>query len=66
MGERQTRLRALYCEALRECGVLVLVFASLDGAFQVVTVSWWAVLLWAGCGVVLLVLGIHLDPEGLL
>jgi hypothetical protein len=45
---------------------LVLVFASLDGAFQVVAVSWWAVLLWVASGAVLLVLGIHLDPEGLL
>ena len=33
------RVRALYCEALREGGLLVIVFASLDSAFEVTCVN---------------------------
>jgi hypothetical protein len=60
---RQRRIRALFCEALRDGGILVLVFASLDGAFNAVPVSRWAVLVWGASGAVLLLLGIFLDPE---
>jgi len=35
------RALTLYCEALREGGLLIVVFASLDGAFGVGKVSRW-------------------------
>jgi hypothetical protein len=53
----------LYCEALREAGLLVSVFASLDGFFGIVAVSRWVVVTWGALGALMPVLGIHLDPE---
>jgi hypothetical protein len=61
--ERQRRIRALVCEALRDGGILVMVFSALDAAFNAVPVSRWAVAAWASGGAALLISGILLDPE---
>jgi hypothetical protein len=53
----------LYCEALREGGLLIAVFASLDGAFAVGKVSSWALAGWILVGLTGLLLGIHLEVK---
>lgn len=63
MGGRGRRIRGLFCETLRESGMLVVVFASLDGAFNAVPVSRLAVIAWGASGTALLLFGIFLDPE---
>jgi hypothetical protein len=63
VNARGRRIRGLFCEALRESGILVLVFASLDGAFNAVPVTRWTVVVWGASGAMLLLLGIFLDPE---
>ena len=60
---RQRRIRGLVCEALRDGGILLLVFSSLDAAFNAVPVSSCVVVAWEASGAALLVLGIFLDPE---
>ncbi len=54
------RAFALYCEALREGGLLVVVFASLDAWFGKATLG---VIVWILSGIALLYAGIRLDPE---
>jgi len=57
------RVQALWCEALREGGLLIAVFASLDGAFEVGKVSHWALAIWILGGLITLILGIHLEAK---
>jgi hypothetical protein len=40
------RVRALYCEALREVGVLALVLSPLDATFSNVKVTGWEIASW--------------------
>jgi len=56
------RVRERYCEALREGGLLILVFASLDCGFGVGEVSYWGVAGWNLAGAILLTCGIYLEP----
>ena len=58
-----SRVRSLYCEALREGGLLVVVFASLDGSFEVGKVSHWALAAWILGGLTTLLLGIYLEAR---
>jgi hypothetical protein len=53
----------LYCEALREAGILMAVFVCLDAAFAATTVSVSSAALVSLGGVVTVMVGIHLDPE---
>ena len=57
------RVRERYCEALREGGVLIVVFASLDFGFGVGSVSHWGLTAWNLGGLALLFLGIFLEPR---
>ena len=60
---RRKKIQGLFCEALREAGVLTVVFSSLDAAFNRVQTSWFFLAGWALLGSLLLVAGIYLDPE---
>ena len=57
------RARALYCEALREGGLLVIVFASLDSAFEVGKMSTWGLVAWNLVGLANLLFGIYWEPK---
>ena len=57
------RVRALYCEALREGGLLVIVFASLDSAFEVGKMSVWGLVGWNLFGFANLLLGVYWEPK---
>jgi hypothetical protein len=57
------RVRARYCEALREGGLLVIVFTSLDSAFGVGTMSVWRLVGWTLAGFANLLLGIYWEPK---
>jgi hypothetical protein len=61
----QSRKKALslYCEALREAGLLVAVFAALDALFSAVKVFTWIETAWVLVGLVLLYVGVRIDPE---
>ncbi len=56
------RALALYCEALREAGLLVAIFASLDASFSSTKVGGWVVA-WTLFGLGMLYTGIRIDPE---
>lgn len=53
----------LYCETLREAGMLAVVFAALDVSIENRNVSGWIVLTWIVLGLVMLYAGVRLDPE---
>ncbi|HYL05790.1 MAG TPA: hypothetical protein VE075_07105 [Thermoanaerobaculia bacterium] len=57
------RARDLYCEALREGGLLIVVFAALDGGFEVGKVSNWALASWILGGFTVLLVGIHWEAK---
>jgi hypothetical protein len=57
------RVRSLYCEALREGGLLVIVFASLDSAFEVGKMSAWGLAGWNLIGLANLLFGIYWEPK---
>ena len=57
------RVRSLYCEALREGGVLVIVFTSLDASFEVGRISTWGLAGWTLVGIANLLLGIYWEPK---
>ena len=61
-GLNRERAFALYCEALREGGLLVAVFASLDAWFSPSKVGLWTVL-WILFGLGMLFTGVRMDPE---
>ncbi len=54
------RALTLYCEALREGGLLIVVFASLDAWFGKATVG---VIGWILSGLAMLYAGVRMDPE---
>lgn len=57
------RVRSLYCEALREGGLLIVVFASLDAAFEVGKMSRWGLVGWTLLGAANLLFGIYWEPK---
>lgn len=57
------RARTLFCEALREGGLLVIVFTSLDSAFEVGKMSTWGLVGWTLTGAANLLLGIYWEPK---
>ena len=62
---RRERSLGLYCGALRESGILILVFAALDATFNLgKPVSHGVVATWLVIGLAVLVIGVHLDPKG--
>ncbi len=61
-GLNQAKVLGLYCEALREAGTLVVVFAALDALFSPAKVSSW-VIVWILVGLALLFIGVRIDPE---
>ena len=63
VDQGRKRALALYCEALREAGLLVAVFAALDALFSAVRVSTWIATAWVLVGLVLLYVGVRIDPE---
>ena len=63
MNLGRKRALTLYCEALREAGVLVAVFAALDALFSTAKVSAWIVSAWFLLGLALLYVGVRIDPE---
>jgi hypothetical protein len=62
-SERKRKALRLYCEVFREIGALVIVFAQLDVVFGGAKVSSWTLWGWVVLGVLVLLLGVHLDPE---
>jgi hypothetical protein len=56
-------LGVLYCEVLREAGLLLVVFSCLDATFGAATIPLWGLPLSTSIGVVLTLVGIHFDPE---
>jgi hypothetical protein len=60
---RRDRVAGFYCESLREAGTLSMVFALLDVVIGGATVSAWTIGFWCCAGLLLLVLGVHVDPE---
>jgi len=56
------RVWARYCEALREGGLLVIVF-TLDSAFEVGKMSAWGRAGWTLAGAANLLLGIYWEPK---
>jgi hypothetical protein len=57
------RVRSLYCEALREGGLLVIVFTSLDSAFEMGKMSAWGLVGWTLAGAANLLFGIYWEPK---
>jgi hypothetical protein len=57
------RVRARYCEALREGGLLVIVFTSLDASFEVGGISIGGLAGWTLAGLANLLLGIYREPK---
>ncbi|HEV3459493.1 MAG TPA: hypothetical protein VHG32_23325 [Thermoanaerobaculia bacterium] len=57
------RRRELYCEAIRDVGILVLVFAPLDIVLEKPNWSGVWVALLAGVAVVLIFIGVRQDPR---
>jgi hypothetical protein len=53
----------LYCETLREAGVLVGVFTCLDAAFASTAVSLWGTGLASLLGIAMVSVGVYFDPE---
>jgi hypothetical protein len=60
---RRRQVVKFFCEALREVGVLVMVFASLDRTFNSAGISTWAFLVWLFVGFAALLTGIYAAPE---
>ena len=66
MGQqrRNAGRRRHYLAVFREAGTLVLVFAALDGVFfRERDVHWFEVGAWFLAGMVLVLVGIHLDQQ---
>jgi hypothetical protein len=63
VDQGRKRALALYCEALHEAGLLVAVFAALDALFSTVKVSNWIAVAWVLVGLLLLYIGVRIDPE---
>ena len=62
---KRERSLGLYCGALRESGILILVFAALDATFNLgKPVSHEVAATWLVIGLAVLVIGAHLDPKG--
>ena len=60
-GRRQ--VAKFFCEALREMGILIMVFAALDRTFNSTGISAAALLAWLLVGFVALLTGIYAAPE---
>ena len=60
---RRRQVAKFFCEALREVGILVMVFASLDRTFNSAGISTWAFLAWLFVGFAALLTGIYAAPE---
>jgi hypothetical protein len=54
---------AVYCESIREAGMLVVVFASLDALFSPQRVSSYWLIVWIAVGVGMVYAGVRYDPE---
>jgi hypothetical protein len=62
-GTRKAVL-GFYSEAAREAGILIVVFASLDVLLVGDTeATFWNLAAWCCSGLLLLMFGVHLDPE---
>jgi hypothetical protein len=63
-GPRQRRqIAKFFCEALREMGMLIMVFAALDRTFNSARISTGALLAWLLVGFAALLTGIYAAPE---
>lgn len=58
------RRRELYCEVIRDIGILVLVFAPLDIFLSKPNWSGAAVTMLMGAAITAIVFGVHQDPRG--
>jgi hypothetical protein len=60
---QRRQVAKFFCEALREIGILIMVFAALDRTFNSAGVSTWALLVWLFVGFAALLTGIYAAPE---
>ncbi len=64
MGERgRRRIKGLFCEALREAGVLTVTLSALDAGFSAMPYPKLFLAGWALAGILFFISGVFLDPE---